>query len=98
MRASRVGQDSRLRLFCLVLLVGAAAAPTAAQQTIFNLPSADVLEKGKTYLEEDDLWRPQEPRFAVFTVRGVYGFGSRIEGGVNLGGFASPGRSVPTAT
>ena len=68
-----------------------------AQQTLFNVPSADVLDKGKVYLEEDTLWRPQDPRFAVFAIRGVYGFGSNVEGGVNLGGFTAPGRSTPVA-
>ena len=66
----------------------ALAAPTLAQQTIFNVPSADVLDKGKTYLEADALWRPQDPSFGFFTMRGVYGFGSNIEAGANFGGFA----------
>jgi hypothetical protein len=76
----------------------AIAASALAQQTIFNVPSADVLDKGKTYLEGDALWRPQEPKFALFTARGVYGFGANIEAGVNFGGFLTPGRSVPYAT
>ena len=66
-----------------------------AQQTIFNVPTADVLDRGKVYLEEDTLWRPQDPGFAVFTLRGVYGLGGRVEAGVNLGGFLEPGRSIP---
>jgi len=74
------------------------AAAAGAQQTIFNVPSADVLESGKLYLEEDALWRPSDPSFAVFTGRGVYGLGSHVEAGVNIGGFTTPGRSVPTAT
>lgn len=82
------------------VLAAAILVPVAgrAQQTIFNVPSADVLDKGKLYLEEDTLWRPSDPNFAVFTIRGVYGFGSAIEGGVNVGGFVTPGRSTPTAT
>lgn len=74
------------------------ARPARAQQTIFNVPSADVLDSGKLYLEEDSLWRPSGPNFAVFTGRGVYGLGSHAEAGVNVGGFTTPGRSVPTAT
>lgn len=73
-------------------------ASLLGQQTIFNIPSADVLDLGKVYVEEDNLWRPQEPHFALFTVRGVYGFGANIEAGANFGGFVTPGRSVPTAT
>jgi hypothetical protein len=74
------------------------AAPALGQQTIFNVPSADVLDRGKTYLELDALWRPWDPDFAVFSARGVYGFGSNIEAGVNFTGFVTPGRSVPIAT
>ena len=62
------------------------------------MPSADVLDKGKTYLEADALGRPQDPSFGFFTMRGVYGFGSNIEAGANFGGFAASGRSVPFAT
>jgi hypothetical protein len=83
-------------------LAAAAAVATLAvtgaalgQQTIFNVPTADVLDRGKVYLEEDTLWRPQDRSFAIFTVRGVYGFGGRVEAGVNLGGFLTPGRSTP---
>jgi hypothetical protein len=76
----------------------AIAAPALAQQTIFNVPSADVLDKGKTYLEADALGRPQDPSYGFFTMRGVYGFGSNIEAGANFGGYAATGRSVPFAT
>jgi len=80
------------------IALAAPAGPARAQQTLFNVPSADVLEKGKLYLEEDTLWRPSDPDLAVFTMRGVYGFGSNVEGGVNFGGFVTPGRSTPSAT
>ncbi len=79
-------------------LFTAVAASALAQQTIFNVPSADVLDKGKTYLEADALGRPQDPSFGFFTMRGVYGFGSNIEAGANFGGFAASGRSVPFVT
>ena len=78
-------------------LIAALPAALRAQQTLFNVPSADVLDRGKVYLEEDTLWRPRGPHFAVFTVRGVYGFESHVEAGVNLGGFVTPGRSTPVA-
>jgi hypothetical protein len=96
----RTGARSRrLRVAAAIaFLVMAAGSAARAQQTIFNVPSADVLDKGKTYLEADALWPPQEPNFAVFTARGVYGFGSHIEGGFNFGGFTTPGRSTPIAT
>jgi hypothetical protein len=80
------------------LLTACGAASAAAQQTIFNLPNADVLDRGKTYLETDVLWRPSDPSFGVFTVRVVYGLGGHVEAGVNFGGFQTPGRSTPIAT
>ena len=84
-----------LFFFAAGLLAGAGSA--AAQQTIFNVPDPDVLEKGKTYLEANFLWRPQDPRFADFAARGVWGLGGNIEAGVNLRGFMVPGRSTPIA-
>ena len=84
-------------LAALAMAVGLAATPAAAQQTLFSVPSADVLDPGKVYLEEDNLWRSGRPEDTFFTVRGVVGLGEHAEGGVNLGGFAAQGRSVPTA-
>ena len=86
------------RAAVLAAMLGVAASAAAAQQTIFNVPSADVLERGKTYLEVDALGRPEAPRFGLFTARGVYGLGGRVEAGINVGGFAVPGRSAPVAT
>ncbi len=74
------------------------AVPAAAQQTIFNVPSADVLDPGKVYAETDELFRPTEPEFSSTTIRGVVGVFPHVEAGVNFGGFVSPGSIVPTAT
>jgi len=79
-------------------LLFAFVAAARGQQTIFNLPNADVLERGKTYLEVDLLGRPQSPTFAAFNGRGVWGLGGRVEAGLNLGGWTVPGRSIPVAT
>ena len=81
-----------------VLLMMASASPMLAQQTIFNVPSADVLDSGKLYLEVDELFRPTDPRFSSTTVRAVLGLFPHVEAGVNLGGFNAPGPTVPTAT
>jgi hypothetical protein len=90
-----VRQDrTSLRLIAAGLFL-AIAAPVLAQQTLFNVPSADVLDRGKTYLEADALGRPKDPSYGFFTMRGVYGLGSNIEAGANFGGFAATGRSVP---
>jgi hypothetical protein len=80
------------------LLLAAAATPLLAQQTIFNVPSADVLDRGKVYAEVDELFRPTDPEFSSTTVRGVVGVVPRFEAGVNFGGLVSPGPVVPTAS
>jgi hypothetical protein len=74
------------------------AGPLLAQQTIFNVPSADVLDPGKVYLEVDELFRPTDPEFSSTTVRGVFGAIPRMEVGVNFGGLNAPGPPIPTAT
>jgi len=90
-------QARRTALFALAGIVG--VSPVAsAQQTIFNVPSADVLDPGKVYLEVDELFRPTEPRFSSTTVRGVVGILPRVEGGINFGGLNAPGPAIPTAT
>ncbi len=81
----------------MVLSAWAFVAPAAAQQTLFNVPSADVLPAGKLYLEEDNLWRPGRGEDTFITLRAVAGLGSSVEAGVNLGGLAAQGRSVPNA-
>ena len=79
------------------VVLAALALPLTAQQTIFNVPSADVLEPGKVYAEVDELFRPTSPKFSSTTVRGVVGVLPRVEAGINFGGLVSPGPAVPTA-
>jgi hypothetical protein len=79
-------------------LFSALTGSALAQQTIFNVPSADVLDPGKVYAEVDELFRPTDPSFSFTTIRGVYGVVPGMEAGVNFGGFSSPGPTVPTAT
>jgi hypothetical protein len=82
----------------VALLTIASAPPVFGQQTIFNVPSADVLDPGKVYLEVDELFRPTDPKFSSTTVRGVVGALPRVEAGVNVGGLNAPGPAIPTAT
>ncbi len=89
-------QARRTALVAFAVLVGASSV-ASAQQTIFNVPSADVLDPGKVYLEVDELFRPTEPKFSSTTVRGVVGILPRVEGGVNFGGLNAPGPVIPTA-
>jgi hypothetical protein len=67
------------------------------QETIFNVPSGDVLDKGKVYGEFDFayLW---DASAGAYTPRVVAGIGHRIEIGVNLNGISSPGPSQTTPT
>lgn len=60
-----------------------------AQQTVFNVPSADVLDRGVTYGELDVLAHPTETSF-VFTPRVVVGLGHNVETGLNFLGTAYP--------
>ena len=86
------------RVVGFAMLATVAANATSAQQTIFNVPTADVLEKGKLYFETDWLWRPSTPAFVLGSpIRGVHGLGSNVEAGVNFTGIATPGPSTPAA-
>lgn len=85
-------------LILLPLLVGLLSASQAdAQETIFNLPSGDILDKGKVYGEFDFayLW---DTSSGTYTSRIVAGIGHRIEIGMNLNGISSPGPSQVTPT
>lgn len=91
---------SRLTLcFSLLLLV---PAELRAQQTIFNVPSADVLEKGKVYAELDVPLKTNNdpgnivPRFSSFVPRVVIGTGSAVEIGLNVSGNINPGPDSTT--
>jgi hypothetical protein len=77
-----------LKLFAL-LIVFFPVAPAHAQQTVFDVPSADVLDKGKIYGELDGTLRPTDS-FATFTPRIVVGIGHAIEVGVNFDGLSEP--------
>lgn len=59
------------------------------QETVFDVPSADFLDKGKVYGEVDGTARPVDP-FYTFTPRVVVGIGHGIEIGANFDGLSSP--------
>jgi hypothetical protein len=67
----------------------ACAARVCAQETVFDVPSADVLDRGKVYGELDGTVRPVNP-MATFTPRVVIGIGHNIEVGVNFDGLSAP--------
>ncbi|HQZ97186.1 MAG TPA: hypothetical protein PLP21_12770 [Pyrinomonadaceae bacterium] len=85
-------------LFLILSL--AFAGSLNAQQTIFNVPSADVLDRGKVYGEIDLSFKPncQEAlcRFSSFVPRVVVGTGGNVEVGLNVTGNIQPGADSTT--
>jgi hypothetical protein len=67
-----------------------ASLPAHSQQTVLNVPSADVLERGKTYFEWDFTAGDTTPSLAA-TPRSVRGIGHGIETGFNLPSLNAPG-------
>lgn len=71
------------------------AARSGAQQTIFNVPTADVLDKGKVYAELDISFKlncqAAVCRFSSFVPRVVAGSGNDFEVGLNVLGNIQPG-------
>ncbi|MGB8541920.1 MAG: hypothetical protein WCD49_09825 [Candidatus Acidiferrales bacterium] len=75
---------------CFILFLAFFAASRAhGQETVFDIPSADVLDRGKVYGELDGTARPANA-FFTFTPRVVAGLGGGIEAGVNFNGLSSP--------
>jgi hypothetical protein len=71
------------------LLLAFPAARAYGQQTVFDVPSADILDKGRVYGELDGTVRPVDP-LATFTPRVVVGIGHQIEIGLNCDGLSTP--------
>jgi hypothetical protein len=102
LRAFRRGRHT-LNLFLAVPVAALSLllpAAVSAQQTIFNVPTTDVLERGKVYAELDAPFRPNEGegvgRFSSFVPRVVIGVGGRTEVGVNVTGNIQPGADTTT--
>ena len=71
-------------LFALIAICSNAAV---AQSTIFNIPSTDVVAKGKTYFEFDFISHLESHAnggFQAYVPRVVYGVGKGVEVGVNV--------------
>jgi len=65
------------------------AVPIFGQETVFDVPSPDILDKGKVYFELDGTARPVDPAY-TFEPRVVVGVGHRIEAGLNFIGLSEP--------
>lgn len=89
-----IGGFNFLMLICAVCVAGA-----AAQETVFNVPAADILDKGKVYGEFDASFKTNNQealrRFSSFVPRIVVGAGGNTEIGLNVLGNVQPG---PDAT
>ena len=88
---------TRSSLFLLIAIT-AFAAQIQAQQAIFNVPTTDVLDKGKVYGELDMAFKPVDQdaldRFSSFVPRVVVGIGGNIEVGLNVAGNVQPGADM----
>jgi hypothetical protein len=81
---------SPLKFLLLLLLSAFPVFSAYGQETVFDVPSADILEKGKIYGELDGTLQPVD-FLATFTPRVVVGIGHGIEVGVNFDGLSAPG-------
>ena len=65
------------------------------QETIFNVPSTDILDRGKVYGELDVSFKPTDStalgHFSSFVPRVVAGTGGNVEIGLNVTGNVQPG-------
>jgi hypothetical protein len=86
----------RFLALCFLLII-ASTPVVRAQQTIFNVPSQDVLAPGAVYGEVDIPFRIDAPKFVAITPRVVVGLGYNFEGGLNLPGYINVGDKLWTA-
>ena len=85
-------------LSILVLVIGiiVTSGTVHAQQTVFNVPTTDILPAGKFYFELDISAKPNEPRFSSLVPRFVIGVGGDVEVGLNVLGNIQPGADSTT--
>lgn len=83
-----------------IILTGVLAFGARAQQTVFNVPTADVLDKSKAYVELDAAFKANDQealrKFSSFVPRIVVGAGGGVEIGVNVTGNTNPGADSTT--
>lgn len=87
------------QLFLVAFLLGMSVF-VRAQQTIFNIPTTDVLSRGKVYGELDVSFKTHDQialnRFSSFVPRVVVGVGGNVEVGFNVTGNIQPGSDSTT--
>ncbi len=83
-----------------ILFILIAAGMASAQQTIFNVPTTDVMDPGKVYIELDAAFKTNDQlalgKFSSFVPRVVAGVGRNVEIGLNLNGNIQPGPDATT--
>ena len=83
----------------VVILLGSTLI-AGAQQTIFNVPTTDIMGRGKVYGEFDAAFKPTDSdavnKFSSFVPRFVVGVGGNVEVGLNIVGNYQPGSDSTT--
>lgn len=84
----------------ILIFIALFIIPVSAQQTIFNVPTTDVMEKGKVYVELDASFKTNNQaalqEFSSFVPRVVVGVGNNVEVGLNVLGNIQPGADSTT--
>lgn len=90
------------KILLISMLTAVLGMNSFAQQTIVNVPSADVLDQGKVYVEFDASYKFNSKttntvnEFSSFVPRIVVGVGKKVEVGMNLIGNIQPGADATT--
>lgn len=84
----------------VALTISGSTVKVRAQQTFFNVPTTDVLDRGKVYFEMDISVKPNDTdalsHFSSFVPRLVVGTGGNVEVGLNILGNIQPGPDATT--
>lgn len=84
----------------ILIFIALFIIPVSAQQTIFNVPTTDVMDKGKVYVELDASFKTNNQaalqKFSSFVPRVVVGVGNNVEVGLNVLGNIQPGADSTT--
>ena len=75
----------------IIIIYTLICLPCSAKQTIFNVPSADITEKGHLFLQQEAQWTAWgEDAFFVGTTFAAYGIGHNVELDANLFNVGAP--------
>jgi hypothetical protein len=96
MKVKRLSVRPLVRAALLALGLAGGVGFAAAQQTVFNVPTTDVLDASKAYFELDISAKLVKPTFSSFVPRFVWGAGGDIEVGLNITGNIQPGPDATT--